>query len=811
MLRSTLSIVLCVLAAASAVVYAAPMKLASGGKALFRIAVAEEQNLFEKFAAEDLQSYLGRMAGAEFGVVKESELPNGASAIYVGSTARAAALGLTEDKFDREEWQIRCVDEKSLVIAGGRPVGAFYGVWAVLNHLGCYALTWDQDAIPNAPELTYDGFEERRKPAYGSRMLYDNQVGIIRGNGCDRSVLDTFYRWELRNGLNGRQDTHPVPYYLGGVYNMTQELQYHSMDQFVPPKKYFKEHPEYFWMQDDGVRRPPLRAGIHGGLCVSNPDVQRIALESMLSFIRHDRETLPKEEWPTVYDISKLDASLYYCKCPECKKIAEEEGSQFGLFLRFLNPIAAVVKEKYPDVIVRTWGEDIAIDNPNRTKPLDNILLWVDDRFTKSDCFRPLEHPINDALRKNFLNNASDGKQFMVWDYWNLGGAYYFNPPRVETNFDAIPADLRFFRKIGAIAMFIEASLDHASPQNFMPLCYFVATQLMMDTERDAEKLADIFIDNYYGPSADVMRRWFNELRDGVAKETQRHVSSGSPCWDFCTSEFLFKSYSMLKAAARALPEGDKYRRRTEYEMISLIWCIIANRGSHDGYFSSHGVEIDDMIEECRVLVKSFMHRYGGKEEDIAKRYAKFEDRFKAFALQVPVPEQFKGIPRERIRFLSYSNFKEKPDYGAMIVEDPEAALGKAMCGAHQSPDFHGVDKVIASTGKHQFRTTYFSVSGAHLTLKEVPQDEKYHWYKMEGKAVFKPDTESFWTQGWAIHATTTHLYILTNGDDADNTWDEVWFRAKFTGPAYVPGSSQKNGMYIDLVVFTREKAIGEK
>ncbi|MBQ7650368.1 MAG: DUF4838 domain-containing protein, partial [Victivallales bacterium] len=497
-------------------------------------------------------------------------------------------------------------------------------------------------------------------------------------------------------------------------------------------------------------------------------------------------------------------------KCPECLKIAKVEGSQMGLMLRFLNPIAATVKRLYPDIIIRTWGEDIAIDNPNRTKPLDNILLWVDDQFTRADCFRPLEHPINDAVRKALLNRAHDGKQFMIWDYWNLGGAYYFNPPRVECNFDAIMPDLNYFRKLGVTDIFIEASLDHASPQNFMPLCYFVADQLLIDINQDAEKLAEVFLNAYFGPCADVMRGCFKEIRKGVAKETQRHVSSGSPCWKFCDSEFMFRSYTVLKATMESLPEGSKYRKRAGHEMISLIWCIIANRGNYDDYFQKHGVEIDNLIDECRKLVDVFMRRYGGKEDDIARRYAKFEERFSALAVQIPVPEQFKGIPRERIRFLSYANFKEKPEYGARIVDDADATLGRAMRGAHPSPDYHGVNKVIVATGKHRFKTTFFSVSGAKLTLSEVPQDEEYHWYKMDGKAVFKPDAESFWTQGWAIHATTTHLYVLTNGNDADNTWDEVWFRAKFTGPAYVPASTKQNAMYIDLVVFTRDKAIGE-
>ena len=355
--------------------------------------------------------------------------------------------------------------------------------------------------------------------------------------------------------------------------------------------------------------------------------------------------------------------------------------------------------------------------------------------------------------------------------------------------------------------MFIESSLDPHAPQNFMPLCYFVAAQLMMNLDADPERLASTFITYYYGPAADVMRGWFLEIREGVAKDPARHVSSGGGRqWAYCTPEFLYKSYAMLKNAMATLPEDSIYRRRLGYELDTVLWTTLSTRYVNETCFRQNGVDFDSLYDECRALTKSFITRYGGTEKRQTVRFADFEERFKGIAMQVPIPEKFKDVPKDKIRFLAYPNFKSKQAYGVSIVDDPESTLGKAVCGAHESPDYHGFDKVIEASGKYEFKTTYFAVSGASLTIKkaEAP-DEKYHWYKMNGKAVFRPDTGSFWGQGWAIHAVTKQLYTLTNGDDADNTWDEVWIRAKFTGPAYVPGSTKKNAIYIDLVAFTRK------
>jgi len=89
------------------------------------------------------------------------------------------------------------------------------------------------------------------------------------------------------------------------------------------------------------------------------------------------------------------------------------------------------------------------------------------------------------------------------------------------------------------------------------------------------------------------------------------------------------------------------------------------------------------------------------------------------------------------------------------------------------------------------------------LTLRQVPPDEKYHWYRMPGKLELK-GISYFWGHAWAVQASTAHLYQLTDGNPLDNTWDEVWFSAKFTGPAYVKGSKKENAIFVDMAVLVR-------
>jgi hypothetical protein len=88
-------------------------------------------------------------------------------------------------------------------------------------------------------------------------------------------------------------------------------------------------------------------------------------------------------------------------------------------------------------------------------------------------------------------------------------------------------------------------------------------------------------------------------------------------------------------------------------------------------------------------------------------------------------------------------------------------------------------------------------------TLRHVYQDEKYHWYRLPGSVVLS-EKNIFWGQGWAVQARADQWFTLTNGDPKDNTWDQIWFSAKFTGPAYVPGSKKENAIWVDMMVLVR-------
>ena len=106
---------------------AGTLQLARAGGTDYAIVVAADALPAERKAAEELQSHLARISGAEFPLQDERSW-NG-PAIHVRISRRAGDLleGVPETTLDEEEvlWQTL---HRDLILAGGGPRGVLYAV-----------------------------------------------------------------------------------------------------------------------------------------------------------------------------------------------------------------------------------------------------------------------------------------------------------------------------------------------------------------------------------------------------------------------------------------------------------------------------------------------------------------------------------------------------------------------------------------------------------------------------------------------------------------------------------------------------------
>ena len=781
-----------------AVLPATGFEFASDGRAKCVIAVGETPSALEEMAAADLQNFLEKMTGGTFQVVSEDKA-GPTPAVYLGQTRFAERNGIDPKKFGKEEWEIKSVGP-TLVVTGGRPVGTFYGVWALLQKLGCYSLTFDQDVVPSRPTLAQSGLDERKKPAFKGRLILTGIPGFAMRSQISPEQEKAYNLWQLRSGMNGVQTQRTKPYYISDFFNISQDPQWHTLSQFVNPDVYFKTHPEYFSMDEKGKRFRPKTSWAKGSLCMSNPDVERITLESLRKMIQKDRKEKSREDWPYIYDISILDDSPFICKCPTCSAISKEEGSECGLLFRYINYVANEIAKEYPDVLIRTFAYSSTQVPPKKTRPASNVLIQVCDEFPASDPFVPLTAPVNENRLKSLMRWHELGAKLTVWDYWDI--AWYFKPPRVEVLVDAIAPDFRLFHRLNVQGLFIQGGIDDISPQNFMELEFFLATQLMMNPDQDAEHLIDVFLDGFYGPAALAMKKWLNQLRAGIKAHPRKETILTAGSWSYWTPQFAVESYRLLKKAAESLPEGSVYRRRVESEMITPIWVSLLKRGEFEPAFKKAGIGMDELAKECRCYVLNHIRRYRGKNVDFADKM--FEDRFKSISVALPRPEKFKNVADGDIRVLGWPQAVVRK--GSSVVADPDSITGKACKTSEIDPACHGVNGWVKWS--NMVPATKFEIHNIgvpetmDLVLKTVLQDEKYHWYRLPG-SINLQDHSNFWGFGARIVIDTSSVYVLSNGIADNNVWD-CWFSAKFTGPAYAKKSKKDNAIYVDMVVLTR-------
>ena len=791
--------------------------LAKDGRALARIAVPKEPALLERMALADLQEFLNRMTGATFEAVEESLLRPGEPAIHLGWTQAAKASGIACASLGKEEWVVKA-DDHALLITGGRPAGTFYGVWQFLNRLGCYAMAMDCYSTPAHQTLTVTGLSLRHAPSFAGRLLYNDFPGAAIVGGAPADLLEQYRLFALRSGCNGEQTHRQRQYHYGDLFNISTTPFHHTLTLYVPPQKYFKEHPEYFAMNSQGERFAP-QGFARGSLCMSNREVGDVTLQSLRELIKKDRSERAPEEWPVLYDISLLDNSPYICKCPKCAAISAEEGSEAGLLFRYINYVATEIAKEYPELIIRTFAYSAARKPPKITRPVANVLLQVCNEFPNADAFRPLSHPFNAGNLAGVKAWAEVGGNLQIYDYWNIGGGY-FDPPRWETVLDVIQPNLRLFRSLGAKAMFVEYERDHVCPQPFYDLGYFVASQLLMDVESDVESLIDAFLPAYYGAAAPAMKELFTEMRAGVKAHPTRQAIHTAGNWQYFTPKNALRYYRTLKRASESLPPGSAYRQHVDSERLTLDWCVLARQINFAPAFKEAGVTMESLIAECEALAQRHIARLHPAKDLFQNR---FHQKFDKIKVVLPRPKKFRNVADENFRLIAYPQATPFPHIHSELVDDPDSITGKAILshGPSGTDADHGIGKMIQATPAIRVPNLQFTLGniGSKRDIhpsaqweistvhKQVHQDEKYHWYKLRG-AIDLQDKSYFWAHSWAIQFKTSAVYLLTDGMTDNNVW-EAWVSAKFTGPAYVPGSAKENAIWVDMVALTRPGAKG--
>lgn len=509
--------------------------------ASYKIVLAKQATVTEKNAALELQKYLKAITGASLPIITDDQKA-GEAELVIGKTSREKngmaieRSGLGSDGFVIKRFQ------NSVVIAGGEERGTLYGVYDFLERYFGY-------------RFYAKGVEKIPKKAAASVNL-PTSINVREVPDFVYRGIDWYNTFDLETTTKLRiNDSHNREKYgdfdsWGGLIDFAGGLFVHTMGMLVPASRYFDEHPEYFSLNlVDGqmVRTKNQR-------CLTNPNVLQICIDTLRKFL----DANPDCKYVAV---SQNDV-VAPCLCENCAKIDEEEGSQAGSMLRFVNMVADALKKDYPNVTFLTEAYFYTTTPPKITKPRDNVLI----RYcaARNCCSHPLEsdtYATTQMFRQNLETWATLTDELWIWDYTTNFGHYLAPFPNLFT----LQPNLQYLKKNKVTGYFAQGNYQGNNGE-FGELRSYLLARLMWDTEQDLDTLMNDFLENYYGAGWKSIRQYIDEYRaqsanfhltSTINNAPQDSMPSDSPK---LATEFVEKMDDLWEAAEKAA-KGEAVQR----------------------------------------------------------------------------------------------------------------------------------------------------------------------------------------------------------------------------------------------------------
>lgn len=724
-------------------------------------------------AAEDLTNALALVTGGHVALLREGDaLPENAPVIYVGDVRAAHEAGVADDTLRNLDFRVKTEGSRTFLWSK-TATGAAYAVADFLSRqCGYHMLTFSgDDPYAENPLLRIAPCDYRERAAIYRHETY---YGAIPAETHPKAAR----HWRDYSGFARRMRTRFREADIEGSLRVSRQTRAcHSTFCYLPPEKYWKDHPEYYSMDKSGMRRCIPGGSVNcGQICYSNPDVRRICTESLLRFIGNDRKANPSD-YPCVYDFTQQDGTGYLCLCPECKKViakynrvegGHREGGDMGLQLEFVNAVAKEVGARYPDVKIRIFAYVSTEAVPAGIVPAENVLVWLCDLYTLSDHMLPLTHPLNAERRKVIEDWAKAAPELELWDY--MIDTRYVSRGRAipEVNVDAISSDARFFRDCGIQRVFMENDFIE---QPFYELNAYATGRCYWNPDCDIEALLDEYC-LVYGKGARKMREAIDMLRAEIAA---RPPASASEWFERHLPWRNVKFYETFRRPVQAA--YDLADRPVERARIAGVLAAVDDELSHlRGATTAADREL--LRRDRENALRHRIEALTGEMEDgpaRAKLSRKLEEEFvRRREIDELVFDQMpQGVSSNDcsavcfdIRSISGSRIEKR------TVADPAAWRGQAV---------ELEDKVKPSSVDCGFydRMTKDACNFS-FSMPTGERDGRYRWYRVGRGRIGRDSIFRF--GGWANHVSLHRCYLNADGAAEDPNVLDCWVSAAYAG-----------------------------
>ena len=515
-----------------------------GRQPLTAIHVTAAADQTGRFAAEELQRYVRMLAGVDLRIDSGAEAGAGSIAL------RTAPTGQDGQALGNEGFAIRTTPDR-VVVTGACPRAVLYGVYALLEQLGC---RWcfpapEGEVVPRRDRVDIPPLDVVEVPSFSYRTFQHcaavdeetiDWIDWMAKNRMNRFMV-TLY---AAKGYKGQEysEFKSVPGLLGAIRKrgILIEAGHHSLYYWLPPEKHFDRHPEWYSMVD-GQRPRVVTKGKRTQLCFANPAVADAVTGRILTFIREN----PEADVISLY----TNDGLGYCECPECART----GSPTDAYVQFVNRVAETVHREAP-------GKTLSMLSYNEVKaPAHRTRLFGANTLCAIATWPP-----PDAGRiKGWLGSGVG--QVALYEYY-MGSYSDRSLPGCWTQ--KIAEELRTIHRLGLAGVATQCELANWGSYS---LNYWVCARLLWNVDRPLAQVIDDYLEHTYGPAAPAMEQYFDHL------ETQGRMRK-----DLGIPETLLANMRQALEKAEGLAGDDPALRarlardRLSFRYLELAWQVEA-------------------------------------------------------------------------------------------------------------------------------------------------------------------------------------------------------------------------------------------
>ncbi|MDR0426311.1 MAG: DUF4838 domain-containing protein [Clostridiales bacterium] len=501
----------------SAAVKKTDSPLIADGKSDYKIIVpkkaAEGAGERYRFAANDLQNMLMYCTGVVLEVIAAGDLMYGEDAKYlsVGENGFSDSAGISFDKTALGSNGARILTKgKSVFIGGGGIYGTTNAVYEFLRLVTGFKI-YAQD------EIVFD------KSARKKVMFCEMDVTEIpdfqwrqKGQGM---LSDTAYIRRMRLST-----TNDVFIHVAG-------LPFHNTFGYIPPSLHRAAHPKWFALgtehqlcflaRGDAAEKKKFDDQFFGVLkasVIANTEVDNIS-------------------------VTQEDARIW-CQCDACKAEYEKYGTDSATVIKFCNQmsrrLAAWIQSDENTFFPRSRIVNIVffayqktVDAPVKTgadgyEPMDESVVCDQNVFPyyapiETHYNKPFDDDGNKNNRENLKKWGTVSKKMFLWPY-SANYAHYMFP---YNSYGTLQHNYRLFKSCRPELIFDLHQHNQDAATAFQEFKWWLAVQLMWDTERDTAALTDEYFRAYFKDAAAPMREFFEGIRAHMAYLEQEKGVTG--------------------------------------------------------------------------------------------------------------------------------------------------------------------------------------------------------------------------------------------------------------------------------------------